>query len=177
MKFTSRLVFVLLASASAHAAPRNPLDALRLEDLSASRERPLFAPSRRPPPPAARVEPPPAVELTPDVVRAAPTPPFDLVGAVVGENARYALLRQRTTHKVARLRPGDVAEGWRVTAIGIRSVVLERDGRSDSLALTSTPLTAPATPAAQIAEEPSDDAARSLSVIGSRPSTPKAHDD
>jgi hypothetical protein len=176
MKFTSHLVFVLLASASAQAAPRNPLDALRLEDLTASRERPLFAPSRRPPP-AARVEPSPAVELTPDVVKAAPPPPFDLVGAVVGENARYALLRQRTTNKVARLRPGDVAEGWRVTAIGIRSVVLERDGRSDSLALNSTPSIAPAPPAAQIAEEPSDDAARSPPAIGSRPSTPKAHDD
>jgi general secretion pathway protein N len=171
------LAVALLASAAVDAAPRNPLDAVRLEDLAATRQRPLFTPSRRPPPPAARVDPSPAVELTPDVVRAAPPPPFDLVGAVVGENARYALLRQRTTNKVARLRPGDVAEGWRVTAIGIRSVVLERDGRSDSLALTSTPSTAPATPAAQIAEEPSDDAARSPPAIGLRPSTPKAHDD
>lgn len=176
MKFTQHLVFVLLASTSAYAAPRNPLDTLRLDDLTASRERPLFAPSRRPPP-AARVEPPPAVELAPEVAKAAPPPPFDLVGAVVGENARFALLRQRATNKVVRLRPGEVAEGWRVTTIGIRSVVLERDGRSDALALTSTPPTLPPTPAAQIAEEPSDEAPRSPPVVGPRPFTTKAHDE
>jgi hypothetical protein len=36
-----------------------------------------------------------------------------------------------------RLRPGDEAAGWRVGVVGVRSVSLERDGRTESLALTT----------------------------------------
>jgi general secretion pathway protein N len=161
MKRALTLALALLACAPAFAAPRNPLDALRLKNLTATRARPLFAPSRRPPaPPPAQLAAP--LDPEPVLTQAAPPapPPFELIGAAVGEGVSYVLLRQRATSKVMRLRPGDDAEGWRVGAIGIRSVVLERDGRSDALALTPTSPTAAlaATPAAaEVAVERPDD--------------------
>lgn len=144
------LAVALLASAAVEAAPRNPLDAVRLEDLAATRERPLFTPSRRPPPPpapeVAAPEPPP-VEAKPVALE---PPPFDLVGAVVGHSASFALLRNRQSNEVMRLRLGDEAMGWRVGAVGLRSVSLERDGRVQSLTLAapSSALATTAVPAA-----------------------------
>ncbi len=139
------LVLALLPLASASAGARNPLDAVRLEDLTATRERPLFLPTRRSPTPA-RVEAPPAPAPPPvdkKAVESAP-PPFDLIGAVVGEGTALALLRNRASNKIVRLRLGDEAGGWRVSAVGLRSVLLELDGRTESLAIAA-PLSAPGT--------------------------------
>ena len=143
MKRIVPLLAMLLALAPARAEPRNPLDALRLEDLSATRERPLFRPDRRAPAPvpvAASAPEPPPVDERP--VALGP-PPFDLVGAVVGKDTAIALLRNRTSNEVVRLRQGDDAEGWRVSSIALRAVTLERDGRLQSLALAA-PSAAPA---------------------------------
>ena len=143
---------LICASGAAWAGPANALDALRLEDLSATRERPLFAPTRRPPPPPhveAAPEPAP-VEVKAVAVVAEP-PPFDLVGAVVGQGTAFALLRNKTTNEVRRLRPGEDDEGWRVGEIGLRSVALERDGRRESLALAAPQ---PMATAAEVAGEP-----------------------
>jgi hypothetical protein len=132
------LLALLCACAAGWAAPAHPLDTLRLEDLSATRERPLFAPTRRPPPPP-QVE--AAPEAAPVEVKAAAVvaepPPFDLVGSVIGPDAAFALLRNKTTSQVIRLRSGDDAQGWRVGEIAARSVALERDGRRESLALAA----------------------------------------
>lgn len=120
------------------AAEGNPLDALHLDDLSATRDRPLFAPSRRPPPPA-RVEAAPAPEPAPveEKTIVQEPPPFELVGAVVGKSVAFALLRNRTTAKVVRVRSGDDAEGWQVGEIGLRTVALAREGRNETLSLTA----------------------------------------
>ena len=129
-----RSLFLSLALTAA-AAPRNPLDAVRLEDLSATRARPLFTPTRRPPPPpAAGISPPPP---PPVVVVAPEPPPFELIGAIVGPHESYAVMRRSGSEKAARYRLGDDADGWRVGAIGFRSVTLERDGRTKSLALAA----------------------------------------
>lgn len=145
------LLAALLTIAPVGAEPRNPLDALPLDALTATRERPLFRPTRRPPAPVPVVA--PAPESPPDAASVAVTapPPFDLVGAVVGRDTAIALLRNRTTNQILRLRPGDDAEGWRVATIGSRTVALERDGRTQSLALLATP---PPPADAQVAGEP-----------------------
>ena len=146
MRTLAAALAVCLTLASAHA---DPLSELRLEDLSTTRERPLFRPSRRPPPPAPVAQPEaPATPVETPVVASEP-PPFDLVGAAVGKRDAIALLRNRARGEVVRLRRGEEAEGWRAVSIGLRSVTLERDGRTESLALS-----APATAAAQIAGEP-----------------------
>ncbi len=149
MRVAYCLGLALLASAPVLASPRNPLDALRLEDLSATHARPLFAPSRRPPPPP--VVAPEAPETAPGLAKAAPPepPPFELIGAVVGEGTAFAILRNRGSNQVVRLRPGEEAAGWRVGVVGLRSVSLERDGRTESLALTTV------TPAPDTADVPS----------------------
>jgi general secretion pathway protein N len=127
----------LTSPQTAHLAVQsaNPLTQLRLEDLSATRDRPLFSVTRRPPPrPAA----PPATEAPqPVAVRDSPPepPPFDLIGAVVGGANKVVLLRNRATSAVERLREGGALEGWRVEGVKPRSVSLERDGRIETLHL------------------------------------------
>ena len=135
MKLALGFALMLAALASDRAAARNPLDSLRLETLSATRERPLFRPSRRPPPPL-RVEAPRAPAPVEKVVVFGP-PPFDLIGAVIGRRTALVLLRNRTSGKIERLRQGQESEGWTVDAIGLRSVTLTRDGRTQALALTA----------------------------------------
>ena len=137
------------AEAPAVTTAGNPLESLRLEDLAVTRERPLFSPTRRPSP-------------APVVVRE--PPPFDLVGAVVGENMSFALLRNRATSEVLRLRPGDDAEGWRVGAVSIRSVALERDGHSEMLTLKGREAAASAMPASEVAKWPTGDAGEPPSI-------------
>ncbi len=123
---------------SAPPGPRNPLAALQLETLAATRDRPLFSPTRRPPPPPVEVAAPAPAPST-EPVLAKPTepepPPFDLVGVVVGEVNSYVLLRNRTSNEVVRLRQGDAQDGWRVGQVSLRSAVLERDGRIEQLAI------------------------------------------
>jgi hypothetical protein len=147
------LVAVTLGCAMpAFAGEGDPLDALRLEDLSATRDRPLFAPTRRPPPPVRTdAAPPPEPAPVAEIATVLEPPPFDLVGAVVGEGTAFALLRDRATGKVVRLRSGDDAEGWRVGAIGLRSVALEHDARRETLALAAQQ---PVAVGAEVAGEP-----------------------
>ena len=139
MKRAALSILALVCACDAGwAGPAGPLDALRLEDLSATRERPLFAPTRRPPPPP-RVEASPEVAPveTKAVAVVAEPPPFDLVGVVIGPGAAIALLRNKTTSQVVRLRAGEDSDGWRIGELGVRSVVLDRDGRRESLALAA----------------------------------------
>jgi general secretion pathway protein N len=115
---------------AARAASVNPLAAQPLELLSDTRERPLFAPTRRPPPP-----PPPPV-----VRQAAPVPPVPppnvvLLGVVTDQNGPRVVVRSGGPDKIIRARLGEEIEGWRVSQIEPRRVVLSHDARSVSFAL------------------------------------------
>jgi general secretion pathway protein N len=126
----------LLALGNAKAEPSNPLDALRLQSLVVTRERPLFTPSRRAhlslPSDVQAPSLPPQVDVK--VVSFDP-PPLDLIGTVVGEGLSYALIRNRGNAIVVRVRPGDEAEGWQVRTIRVRSISLQREGRENALEL------------------------------------------
>lgn len=112
------------------AALANPLAASPLDRLSATRERPLFAPSRRPPPP-----PPPAPVVRQVEAPPAPPPTLALLGIVTdGEGAR-AMVRTQASDKVIRARLGDQIGGWRVTQIEARRLILSLDDRSVSYVL------------------------------------------
>jgi hypothetical protein len=163
MRSMAPLLFALLSIAPASAEPRNPLDALRFEDLSATRDRPLFAPTRRQPPPVRVEAPPPEPTPAAEIAVVLGPPPFQLIGAVVGRREAYALLRNKTTNQVTRLRTGDEADGWRVEAIGIRTVALERSGRKEFIAL-STLLSPPA--GAELAGEPQPEASAPTALSG-----------
>lgn len=112
------------------AAKGNPLWAVPLHSLSATRERPLFSPSRRPPPvfvaaPAARPPPksPPA------------RPPLALVGTAIGGSQSIGVFVDQATQEVVRLRTGEGHAGWTVRAIRGREAILEKDQREATLAL------------------------------------------
>jgi general secretion pathway protein N len=125
--------------ARAPAPPRelrgNPLWAIPLSVLTATRERPLFLPSRR--------APAPAVAGLPSVEPVAPPPPvvppekphLSLVGAIVGEREGIAVLLDETTRAIVRLKTGESHEGWTLRSVRRREATLEKDRETMILAL------------------------------------------
>lgn len=111
--------------------PANPLWAIAIETLSATRDRPLFSPSRRPSAAPEAPPPPPA----PVAVAAPAQPRFSLVGTVVGTADRYGIFLDPASGSVVRLRPGEAHEGWVLRSVGMRDVLLQNGRASAVLAL------------------------------------------
>jgi len=123
----------------------NPLWAIPLGALTATRERPLFSPTRRasapvvanapavpqPPPPA------PAVVEHPDLI---------LVGTVTGEAHDLAVFVEPATHKTVRLLAGQDHKGWILQSVEAKSVTLHKGDRNEILALPPPSATAAPTP-------------------------------
>jgi hypothetical protein len=113
----------------------NPLWAIPLSALTATRERPLFSASRRPPAIVALpiVAPPQKGEAL------APPPPerpsLTLVGTIVSRKASVAMLQGSNAEAISRLRVGQDNDGWRVQGIGLRSIVVEKGPQSVELGL------------------------------------------
>jgi hypothetical protein len=140
LRFTAGGVFLLSFTTAAIGADApakeasnvtisNPLAAQPLEKLSATIGRPLFSPSRRPPPE-------PIVQSV-EPVAAPPPPPPDLVlsGIVMdGQNAR-AVVRVGADKRIVHAQIGDNIDGWRVSQIDGRTLVLSLDGRSVTFTL------------------------------------------
>jgi len=117
--------------AGEEAAANNPVGLQPLQELSATKDKPLFSPARRPPPrpaaPAARQEPPPPP----------PAPPSVVVLGIVSENGdgRAAIRASGAGDKVMRVRTGDDVSGWKVERIEPRRLVLTQGERSVDFAL------------------------------------------
>lgn len=93
-----------------------------MEELQATRERPLFNPNRRPP--AAEPEndaPPPIVESS--------ALPFELTGVALGPDVRVAILRNKGSNDEARLKEGEKLDAWTVEIVTDRYVVLRGEGK------------------------------------------------
>jgi general secretion pathway protein N len=125
----------------------NPLAAQSMEGLSATIDRPLFSPSRRAPAaPAA-----PAAEAPAPPSPPAPPPNVVLVGIVMdGESAR-AVIRAGAEKKIMRARIGDDVDGWKVSQIEGRKLVLSLDDRHATFTMFNRdgeqrPVNAAATP-------------------------------
>lgn len=110
----------------------NPLWAIPLSSLTATRERPIFNPSRRPPAPVV-AGPPPAAPVAPAPVPAGP-PKLTLIGAVVGTTESIAVFLDPSREAI-RLRAGEDYGGWMVNSIMAREVVLQKDKESVVFAL------------------------------------------
>ena len=120
----------------------NPLWAIPLSALTATRERPLFLPSRRAPAPA--VAGTPVVAAPPPPAPAEPEqPPLTLVGAVVGETEGFAVFLDQATNNVIRLKTGQDHSGWVLQSVKAREVTLQKDRRTTTLVLPQ-PGSAPA---------------------------------
>jgi general secretion pathway protein N len=119
------------------AVSANPLWAIPLSTLSATRSRPLFTPSRRPPAPIVINAPAPVA------VRPPPPPPpavaehpnFVLVGTVAGENDSVAVFIDNATRDAVRLRTGEGHSGWVLQSIDRRTATLQKGGQSETLEL------------------------------------------
>ena len=112
----------------------NPLWAIPLSSLSATRERPLFTPSRRPP--AAAIAGPPRVD---PVAATPPTEPerprLMLVGAIVGDQGGIAIFVDQTTNDVVRLRTGESHSGWMLRSVRGREAMFQKNSETLTLAM------------------------------------------
>ncbi len=115
-------------------AAANPLWAMPFDDLSATRERPLFSASRRPPamPEAVAIPLPTAARAT---VIAPESPPFTLVGTIVSADEKIAFFRNSATNTVTRTREGEEQSGWLVRSVSQRSAIVEKDHRTVTIDL------------------------------------------
>lgn len=118
-------------SAAGEVVVDNPVELQPLQQLSATRDKPLFSVTRRPPAkpvaPVARQEPPPPP----------PPPPSVVVLGIVSENGDgHAAIRAASKgDKVLRVRTGDDVSGWKVERIEPRRLVLKQGERSVDFAL------------------------------------------
>jgi type II secretory pathway component PulC len=126
------LLALLPCAAGAQSPPANaPVRSFALpplEELRATRERPLFSPSRRPDEAAGGPEAGP-VEESPDSL------PFELTGVVMGTDVAIAILRNRDTQETVQLRRGETLEAWSIEEIAARHVVLRQEDRQVRLEL------------------------------------------
>jgi hypothetical protein len=122
---------------SSESAPTsaNPLWAIPLSALTATRERPLFSASRRPPPPAVvpvaivRAPPPPPRPAEPE------RPSLALVGTIVGDPDSFGIFIDRTSKSALRLRVGEQHDGWTLRSVQKREATLEKDQQSAVVAM------------------------------------------
>ena len=120
------------------AAPvsANPLWAIPLSALSATRNRPLFTPSRRPPAPIVANAPAPvAARPAPPPPAVAERPNFVLVGTVAGENDSVAVFIDNSTRDAVRLRAGEGHSGWVLQSIDRRTATLQKGAQTETLEL------------------------------------------
>jgi hypothetical protein len=114
----------------------NPLWAIPLSALSATRARPLFTPSRRPPAPIVASVPVVAPRLPPPSAPAAPEHPnLILVGTVSAETEGLAVFIDTTTRDTVRLRTGEGHAGWILESVERKTVTLQKGDRSETLQL------------------------------------------
>jgi type II secretory pathway component PulC len=113
-------------------APERSFALPPLEELKATRERPLFSPSRRPDAEAAVESEAGPVEESPDSL------PFELTGVVLGTDTAIAILRNRDTQETVQLHRGEALEAWSIEEIAPRHVVLRQEDRQVRLELFQT---------------------------------------
>jgi hypothetical protein len=111
----------------------NPLWAIPISKLSATRERPLFSASRRPRAPTVAAAPVSAPVVAKPV--ALQPPPFTLVGTIIGENSRIAIFFDPASKIATGVREGERASGWTLRSVDSRSAVLEGGNRMVTLDL------------------------------------------
>lgn len=111
----------------------DPLDGLApvqdREEYAAIKERPLFRPDRRPQEPVLTdgVEAPPPADN--DLAG------FDLTGVIISPAMTTAWVKDPSQQTPVRLRPGETLSGWTVKDILGDRMVVERQGKSDTLYL------------------------------------------
>lgn len=111
----------------------NPLWAIPLKRLSATRERPVFSPSRRPPPAVAA---PVAAPPKPVVVMHRPErPQLALVGTIIGTSSGMAIFIEAKTRKAILLKLGQNHNGWTLKSIAANAAKFEEAQQSVTITM------------------------------------------
>jgi hypothetical protein len=105
----------------------NPLWTLPLNQLSITRERPIFSPSRHPPPPATPTYVAPVAVRTPPKPKEPEWPSITLLGTIVGTSEGIGIFLNPATQDVVRLRLGEDHQGWALRSVKAREVTLVKD--------------------------------------------------
>jgi hypothetical protein len=116
------------AAATAGNMPLPAEPALELpapENFAAIVERPIFSQSRRP------------AEVAAEVQQAAPAPALelDLIGVVIWQKERVALVRSKRDNRVITVREGGSVAGWVAVGIGPENVLFRRGDHETRLRL------------------------------------------
>ena len=160
----------------------NPLWAIPLSSLTATRERPIFLPSRRAPAPAVAGTPVVVVAPPPPPAAEPEQPPLVLVGVIAGNSEGFAVFLDQATNDVVQLKTGQDYQGWMLRSVKGREVTLEKNKRTTTLALPAPnadiAAAAPPPPPSMLPRPPARDvskdagACRCASSTRSRAETP-----
>ena len=110
----------------------NPLWAIPLTSLNATKERPIFSPSRRSPAIAVLST---TQSPSPQANEQSRRPHLALVGVIAGDDDGIAIFIDETTKGVLRLRTGESHLGWALQLVKGREVTLHNDSETIILAL------------------------------------------
>ncbi len=127
----------------------NPLWAIPLSRLTATREHPLFAPTRLPPPVVAVAKPMPAPIVAPTPIEPE-TPQLSLLGTIAGRE-KVGLFIDSASKTVLRLKAGENHKGWILRDVRPRQVELAKGLDSTILELPLPDMKASAAPPPGIA--------------------------
>ena len=127
---------IMLGTACGRAGTGNPLWAIPLKDLTATRERPIFSPLRRRPVASTTVDmlpSPPARPPKPE------SPQLSLVGTVTGDRRGFGIFLDHSANIVLRLKTGEEHRGWILREVRNRKIVLEKGNTTSVLTLPVRP--------------------------------------
>jgi len=113
----------------------NPLWAIPLSRLTATRDRPLFLPSRRAAVPGVAAAPVAAPAPSAPSPTEPERPALTLVGAIASETEGFAVFVDQATNTVIRLRTGQDHQGWVLRAVKGREATLVKASVSTTLML------------------------------------------
>jgi hypothetical protein len=116
----------------------NPLWAVPLRVLTATRERPLFSPSRRPPPAAVAAAPSAAAARPPAQPAAPDHPLLTLLGTVIGTSEGIGVFVDEQSKAVIHLKNGQEHGGWTLLAVERRKTTFRRGALQATLTFPRT---------------------------------------
>jgi general secretion pathway protein N len=123
------------APAVQRSQSNNPLWAIPLNELSGTRDRPIFSSSRRPPPAAVAADPAAPKPAPAPKPREPERPQISLVGTIASDDEGFGIFLEQSTKSAIRLKVGEDYQGWRLRLIQGREVTLEKDQQAAVLSL------------------------------------------
>jgi len=139
------VILIIVCGLRLHAEEQLPdhqpsaLPWLNFDSLSATRERPLFAPDRRKSPPLpAFVAPSLPIAASP-APQEEQKPQLTLMGIIVAPSETFVLLRDRRTSEELTVRSGDAVGAWRVLVDSNYAVIFKDANREFKLEMFAQP--------------------------------------